>query len=119
MIYPGFSLDKVSGYRRKPSVIKGLRFGLSSGDCRFNPETIPDELRITREKLSLTTICDAREEPALQRGLKGEPRMNAARRLSTPNRTRQILEDLEAVRENLRALSDDIWDSIDRQDLRR
>ena len=43
--------------------------------------------------------------------------MNAARSLSTPNRTRQILEDLEAVRENLLALSDDIWDSIDRQDL--
>jgi hypothetical protein len=30
--------------------------------------------------------------------------MNAARTLSTPNRTRQILEDLEAVRENLLAL---------------
>lgn len=43
--------------------------------------------------------------------------MNAARSFSTPNRTRQILEDLEAVRENLLALSDDIWDSIDRQDL--
>ena len=28
-------------------------------------------------------------------------------------RIRQILEDLEAVRENLLALSDDIWPSID------
>lgn len=36
---------------------------------------------------------------------------------SSPARTRQILEDLEAVRENLLALSDDIWESIDRQDL--
>ena len=43
--------------------------------------------------------------------------MNAARSLSAQDRTRQILEDLEAVRENLLALSDDIWDSIDRQDL--
>ncbi len=33
------------------------------------------------------------------------------------SRTRAILEDLEAVRENLLALSDDIWLSIDRQDL--
>jgi hypothetical protein len=32
------------------------------------------------------------------------------------NRTRQILEDLEAVRENLLALSDDIWHSIDHND---
>jgi hypothetical protein len=32
-------------------------------------------------------------------------------------RTRLILEDLEAVRENLLALSDDIWNNIDRQDL--
>ena len=32
-------------------------------------------------------------------------------------RTRNILEDLEAVRENLLALSDDIWGSIDRQDI--
>lgn len=32
-----------------------------------------------------------------------------------PNRTRRILEDLEAVRENLLALSDEIWQSIDRQ----
>ena len=32
-------------------------------------------------------------------------------------RTRLILEDLEAVRENLLALSDDIWTGIDRQDL--
>lgn len=31
-------------------------------------------------------------------------------------RTRQILEDLEAVRENLLALSDDIWQSIDHND---
>ncbi len=31
--------------------------------------------------------------------------------------TRNILEDLEAVRENLLALSDDIWGSIDRQDI--
>jgi hypothetical protein len=42
--------------------------------------------------------------------------MNATRHLATPNRTRQILEDLEAVRENLLALSDDIWDSIDRRE---
>lgn len=33
------------------------------------------------------------------------------------DRTREILEDLEAVRENLLALSDDIWAGIDRQDL--
>jgi hypothetical protein len=33
------------------------------------------------------------------------------------DRTRSILEDLEAVRENLLALSDDIWAGIDRQDL--
>lgn len=32
-------------------------------------------------------------------------------------RTREILQDLEAVRENLLALSDDIWAGIDRQDL--
>lgn len=32
------------------------------------------------------------------------------------DRTRQILEDLEAVRENLLALSDDIWQSIDHND---
>jgi len=31
-------------------------------------------------------------------------------------RTRRILEDLEAVRENLLALSDDIWLSIDHND---
>lgn len=36
---------------------------------------------------------------------------------SAASRTRAILEDLEAVRENLLGLSDDIWDSIDRQDL--
>jgi hypothetical protein len=35
---------------------------------------------------------------------------------TTVERTRQILEDLEAVRENLRALSDDIWLSIDHND---
>ena len=35
---------------------------------------------------------------------------------STSTRTREILEDLEAVRENLRALSDDIWLSIDHND---
>ena len=35
---------------------------------------------------------------------------------STQDRTRQILEDLEAVRENLLALSDDIWLSIDHND---
>ena len=33
-----------------------------------------------------------------------------------PDRTREILEDLEAVRENLLALSDDIWQSIDHND---
>jgi hypothetical protein len=32
-------------------------------------------------------------------------------------RTREILQDLEAVRENMLALSDDIWAGIDRQDL--
>ncbi len=39
--------------------------------------------------------------------------------LTTPEaaeRTRQILEDLEAVRENLLALSDDIWQSINHND---
>lgn len=35
----------------------------------------------------------------------------------TLSRTREILQDLEAVRENLLALSDDIWAGIDRQDL--
>lgn len=35
---------------------------------------------------------------------------------STSERTRRILEDLEAVRENLLALSDDIWHSIDHND---
>ncbi len=35
---------------------------------------------------------------------------------SRPDRTRQILGDLEAVRENLLALSDDIWLSIDHND---
>jgi hypothetical protein len=33
-----------------------------------------------------------------------------------PHRTREILEDLEAVRENLLALSDEIWQSIDHND---
>ncbi len=37
--------------------------------------------------------------------------------MSAMERTLQILEDLEAVRENLLALSDDIWAGIDRQDL--
>jgi hypothetical protein len=36
--------------------------------------------------------------------------------LASSNRTRQILEDLEAVRENLLALSDEIWQSIDHND---
>lgn len=39
--------------------------------------------------------------------------------LTTPeaaDRTRNILEDLEAIRENLLALSDDIWRSIDHND---
>src|SRR5437660_8196234 len=40
-----------------------------------------------------------------------QPRNQAAN-----ERTRQILEDLEAVRENLLALSDDIWLSIDHND---
>ena len=31
-------------------------------------------------------------------------------------RVRQILEDLEAVRENLLALSDDVWQSINHND---
>lgn len=42
--------------------------------------------------------------------------MNAARHQTPPDRTREILEDLEAVRENLLALSDDIWLSIDHND---
>jgi hypothetical protein len=42
--------------------------------------------------------------------------MTAARNQTTPDRTREILEDLEAVRENLLALSDDIWLSIDHND---
>ncbi|MGP0062803.1 MAG: hypothetical protein ACLQGP_04270 [Isosphaeraceae bacterium] len=33
-----------------------------------------------------------------------------------PDRTREILEDLEAVRENRLALSDEIWRSIDHND---
>src|SRR5437660_6954015 len=40
-----------------------------------------------------------------------QPRNQAAN-----ERTRQILEDLEAVRENLLALSDDVWLSIDHND---
>ena len=43
--------------------------------------------------------------------------MAPAQNPSASDRTRRILEDLEAVRENLLALSDDIWDGIDRQDL--
>ncbi len=43
--------------------------------------------------------------------------MSAAQYLPPVDRTRAILEDLEAVRENLLALSDDIWAGIDRQDL--
>ena len=43
--------------------------------------------------------------------------MSAAQNLPPIDRTRAILEDLEAVRENLLALSDDIWAGIDRQDL--
>jgi hypothetical protein len=43
--------------------------------------------------------------------------MSAAQYLPSVDRTRAILEDLEAVRENLLALSDDIWAGIDRQDL--
>ena len=35
---------------------------------------------------------------------------------SAEDRTRHILQDLEAVRENLLALSDDIWLSIDHND---
>ena len=38
------------------------------------------------------------------------------RNQAADERTRQILEDLEAVRENLLALSDDIWRSIDHND---
>src|SRR5947209_2973274 len=38
------------------------------------------------------------------------------RNQSADERTRQILEDLEAVRENLLALSDDIWNAIDHND---
>src|SRR5688572_30981211 len=43
--------------------------------------------------------------------------MSAGHYLPPADRTRRILEDLEAVRENLLALSDDIWLTIDRQDL--
>jgi len=44
--------------------------------------------------------------------------MSAAQNLPLTGPTREILEDLETVRENLLALSDDIWAGIDRQDLR-
>lgn len=37
--------------------------------------------------------------------------------MTAQERTLEILEDLETVRENLLALSDDIWAGIDRQDL--
>ncbi len=42
--------------------------------------------------------------------------MSAAQYLPPADRTRVILEDLEAVRENLLALSDEIWQSIDHND---
>lgn len=42
--------------------------------------------------------------------------MSVSRSASQSDRTRAILEDLEAVRENLLALSDDIWLSIDHND---
>jgi hypothetical protein len=42
--------------------------------------------------------------------------MNRPRSQSADDRTRQILEDLEAVRENLLALSDEIWASINHND---
>lgn len=42
--------------------------------------------------------------------------MSPAHTLASSTRTRQILEDLEAVRENLLALSDDIWLSINHND---
>src|SRR5215208_6747376 len=42
--------------------------------------------------------------------------MNRPRDPAANDRTRQILEDLEAVRENLLALSDDIWLGIDHND---
>ena len=42
--------------------------------------------------------------------------MTAAQHCLPVDRTRHILEDLEAVRENLLALSDDIWLSIDHND---
>jgi len=44
-------------------------------------------------------------------GTKSKVRISAM-----PDRTREILEDLEAVRENLLALSDEIWQSIDHND---
>jgi hypothetical protein len=43
--------------------------------------------------------------------------MSSAQNVPRVDRTRAILEDLEAVRENLLAFSDDIWAGIDRQDL--
>jgi hypothetical protein len=42
--------------------------------------------------------------------------MNLNAHFVASRRTRAILEDLEAVRENLLALSDDIWQSIDHND---
>ncbi len=42
--------------------------------------------------------------------------MSPALLLASSDRTRKILEELEAVRENLLALSDDIWRSIDHND---
>jgi hypothetical protein len=42
--------------------------------------------------------------------------MNPLTSPAAAERTRQILEDLEAVRENLLALSDDIWQAIDHND---
>ncbi len=42
--------------------------------------------------------------------------MTPALLLASSERTRRILEDLEGVRENLLALSDDIWRSIDHND---
>lgn len=42
--------------------------------------------------------------------------MSMARNSSQSERTRAILEDLEAVRENLLELSDDVWRSIDHND---
>ncbi len=54
LVYPGFSLDTVSGYRRNTLVINGLRRALSSGDSRSYPETISD----SRAKLSFVADRD-------------------------------------------------------------